>query len=445
MKTRRDYGEGSLYQRSDGRWMASIEAGTHPSGTRRRVTVSSKGCPGGCPPRCPHRAEIKKRLRDKRRAIEAGGVPTQSSRTTVKQWSAVYLDIKKKKLSPRGYNAAASPVRRWIVPTIGHRRLDALTPADLRAVEQAQRDAKRKGSTAAATHRALLTMLRAAIVEGHHVPQRVLLVEGPATTKSDRLDIPIPEALACLLVASGLRHGTRWALSLLYGARQGEALGLLEECVDFTRHEIRLEWQLDNLPYDHGCAGDAAATCEKRPASCPRRRFRVPEEYVARHLVDSWHLIRPKTDAGVRVLPMTEAFERAVKSWLEVRPDNPWGLVWPTLGGRPANDKHDLAEWHAIQGTAAVVVDPADERRILELAPLAVGHPGGRHWHTHECRNMVATQMGQADVDAQVMMSLLGHTDAKTTGGYRTVHHGPKLAAVQTVAELLPLPDRFGS
>lgn len=413
---RREWGEGSVYQRaSDWRWVGTVEL---PGEGRRRSTVSNRGCEGGCVPRCQHRTQLLKKLRRKQQEIEASGTPTQHAATTVKQWAAAWLEIKKRTLSPNGYNAAASPVRRWIVPTIGHKRLDALTPADLRAVADAQRAAGRRGATAAATHRTLLNMLRSAIVEGHQVPQRVLLVPAPKADKSDRMDLPVDQAVACLQVAAGLPHGVRWALALIYGPRQGEVLGLVEECLDFERKEIRLEWQLDNLPYN--VARDRSSG------------FRVPDGYEARHLVDAWHLVRPKSKKGVRVLPMTPAFEEALRRWLEIRPANPWGLVFPAADGTPANDKGDLAEWHAIQGEASYAVVPG------ATEPVLVGHPAGRYFHIHECRNVAATQLGEAGVDPVVIQSLLGHATAAQSGEYRRVHRAPKLAAIEAVAEVLP-------
>lgn len=396
MVKRREYGDGSIYQRaSDGRWVATIEVGESPTGKRRRVTVSAKT-----------RAEVVRKLRDKKLAIEQGGLPTQSARTTVKQWAAAWLEIKERQLSPRGYNAAASSVRRWIVPTIGHRRLDVLTPADLRAVADAQRQAGRKEATAAATHRTLLNMLRSAIVEGHQVPQRVLLVPAPRTAKSDRMDLSVEHSVACLRAAAELPHGTRWALALLYGVRQGEALGLTWDHVDFERDEIRIEWQLDNLPY-----------------RIPRDRssgFRVPDGYEARHLVDAWHLVRPKSKKGFRTLPMFGGFRRAMEAWRDAAPANPWGLVWPTTTGRPVNDKTDLREWHALQAQAGVA------------------HPAGRPYHVHECRNVTATQLGETGADPVVIQSLLGHATAAQSGDYRRIHRQPKKDALAKVAELLP-------
>lgn len=418
---RREYGEGSVYQRaSDGRWIGTIDVGETAKGTRRRITVSVRSTGKAK----TDRARCAAKLRDKRLAIEAAGVPTTGARTTVKQWAAAWLEIKQHQLSPRGYHAVASPLRRWIVPTIGHKRLDALTPADLRAVAEAQRAAGRKGATAAATHRTLLNMLRSAIVEGHHVPQRVLLVPAPKADASDRMDLSVAESVACLRIAADLPNGIRWALALVYGARQGEVLGLTEDHVNFHSHEIHLEWQLDTLPY---------RTSRDRSSG-----FRVPDAYEARHLVDSWHLVRPKTKKGFRVLPMTPAFEAALRDWLAVRPANPWGLVFPSSDGRPLNDKVDRTEWWAIQG-AASMASYADD---ADLGPVRVGHPAGRYYHIHECRNVTATQLGEAGVDPVVIQSLLGHATAAMSAEYRRIHRAPKLEAVEAVAALLPFTPR---
>lgn len=405
MADRREYGTGSLYQRtSDWRWIGTIEAGWNANGSRRRVPVSAKGCVDGCPPRCKHRAEIRRRLRDKQREIETDGLPTTSGSASVKRWADQWLTMKRTELRPKAYNAAASPVRKWIVPTIGHRRLDLLTPADVRAVHQACRAA---GRSSADVHRVLINLLRSAVAEGHAVPQRVLTVKAPATAPSDRAALTADETVAALQVASTLPHGTRWAVALLYGVRQGECLGLVEDCIDFDARVIRLEWQLQALPY-----------------VVPRDRssgFRVPDGFEARRLVDSWHLVRPKSRKGVRVLPLIPPMETALREWLNVRPANPWGLVWPAADGTPANPKADLIEWQGLQSVAEV------------------GHPAGRYYYVHECRNVAATLLDDEGASDSVITSLLGHASIVTSRGYMTAHDAAKREAVARVAARLQL------
>lgn len=388
---RRDYGTGSIYETAEGRFRGTIEAGWNANGTRRRVTASGKT-----------EAIVKRRLRDKARALDEG--QEVAGRVTVKAWADEYLAMRVTELSPKGYNAAASPIRKWVIPVIGHRRLDQLTPADIRAVDAAQRANGRQPND---TRRALGTMLRAARVEGHTVPERVLHVKAPPVARSDRLGMTVEEGLCCLEVASRLPHGTRWLVTLLYGMRQGECLGLTWDAVDFDAEEIRVEWQLQAFPW--------------LDRTDKRRGFRVPDNIEARHLIDAWHLKRPKTQQGYRIAPMLPQVRDGLLRWREVAPDNAWGLVWPTLTGRPANNKHDLAEWWAVQGTAEV------------------GHPSGRHYHVHECRNFAATMLGELGVDPFVIRTLLGHADVKTSEGYRNVPRGPLRDAMQRVGERLAL------
>jgi integrase len=396
---RRDHGSGSIYQRSsDGRWIGTFESGWTSKGTRRRITVSAKT-----------QAECKRRLRDKRLAVDRGELGT-SERTTVKAWAETYLEMRRRDLSPKGYNAAASPIRKWIVPTIGHRRLAQLTPADVRAVADAQRAA---GRQAADTHRVLKTMLKAAIAEGHPVPERLLHMDAPKVGKSDRRAMTVDQGLACIEEASRMPNGVRWLFTLVYGQRMGECLGLTWDAVDLIGHdeapygEAVIEWQLQPLPYNR-----------------PRDRssgFRVPDDHEARHLVDAYHLVRPKSRAGYRVAPLLAPVRDALLAWRQVAPESPHGLVWPEPNGRPRNDKHDRAEWHELQARAGVA------------------HPSGRPYHVHECRNFAATMLLDAEVPEHVIEDLLGHSALATSLKYRTRRRGPLLDAMQRVGERLHL------
>lgn len=399
MSKRRDHGAGSIYQRaSDGRWMGTFEAGWTSKGTRRRITVSAKT-----------EAECKRRLRDKRLAVDRGEVGT-TERTTVKAWAETYLDMRRRELSPKGYNAAASPIRKWIVPTIGHRRLAQLTPADVRAVADAQRAA---GRQPADTHRVLKTMLKAAIAEGHAVPERLLHMDAPRVGKSDRQAMTVDQGLACIEEASRMPNGVRWLFTLVYGQRMGECLGLTWDSIDLHPRddapfgEAVIEWQLQALPYNR-----------------PRDRssgFRVPDDHEARHLVDAYHLVRPKSRAGYRVAPLLQPIRDALLAWQAIAPESPHGLVWPEPNGRPRNDKHDRAEWHDLQARAGVA------------------HPAGRPYHVHETRNFAATMLLEAEVPEHVVTDLLGHSTVATSLRYRTRRRGPLLDAMQRVGERLQL------
>lgn len=398
-RKRRQYGTGSVHPRADGRWAATIEAGYTTRGTRRRITVTGKT-----------EAEAKAKLKEKQRQIAAEGTSSASSRTTVKAWSEDWLVMTQRTLRPRPWATDRSAVKQWIIPTVGHKRLEQLTPADVRAVSEAQRTAGRSTSTALRTHQTLTSMLRAAISEGHQVPRRVLDVKAPTKAANDRAAMSVPEALAMLQVASFLPHGSRWAMAFLHGMRQGECLGLTWDCVDLDAGLVTVEWELQSLPYVEPWNSASG--------------FRIPDGLKVRHLVDGYHLLPPKTKKGFRMVPLVPAMREALEDWKAIAPANPWGLVWPTDTGRPTYDKWDREEWQAIQCTAGV------------------GHPAGRYYHPHEARHTTATQLLEAGVDPHQITALMGHSSILTTHGYQHPTQRASLAALEAVAGVLELTPR---
>lgn len=407
--TRRDHGSGSIYRRHDhktcppldpetgqrakhkcrGRWVATVETGWTSSGTRRRVTLTAKT-----------EAEVKRKVRDKRAALERG--ENAVGRMTVKRWSEIWLPMKATELRPKAYNAVRGPLHEWIVPVIGHRRLSDLTPADVRNVTKAVRDAGRKGSTAAAVQRTLFNMLRGAILEGHTVPERVLLTKAPTTAKSDRMAPTVAETIAALQVAATLPHGMRWVFALVHGMRKAEVLGATWDQLDLDAGVYHVQWQLQRLPY--------------RDPKNKAAGFRLPDNLEVRHLYRAWHLTEAKTKAGEREHPLLESEVDALRRWRAIAPENPWGLIFPSIHGKPATEADDLEEWHAIQCTAGI------------------GHPGGRYYHVHECRNLAATQLRESGADDLTIMSLLGHTQITTSHAYMRVDLAAKRDALTRVA-----------
>lgn len=394
--TRREYGSGSVYQRADGRWMGTLDVGWSAKGTRRRITVSGKT-----------QAEAKRKLRDKRLAIEREGLAPTSSRATVKTWADQWLPMQERHLSPNAYAATRSAVTRWIVPTIGHKRLDLLTPGDIRAVSQAQRKADRSTSTAVRTHSVLTGLLKAAMAEGFTVPPRVLLTKKPTLAVNDRADIGVDNARAILEHAADLPHGSRWVAAFLQGIRQGEALGLTWPQVDLDAQTITISWQQQALPY--------------RISRDRSSGFRVPDGYEARQLKGALHLVRPKSKAGWRVIPLIDAMAAVLTAWREVCPPSSDELVWPNDDGTPRYYKADDREWYALQDAAGV------------------RHPTGRYFTVHEARHTTATLLLEAHVDHAVVIAILGHSSILTSRGYQHASQSVARAALDDIAARLQL------
>jgi integrase len=399
-RKRRDYGSGSVYQRKDGRWVGTIDAGWTERGTRRRVTVTARTEP-----------EAKRRLRAKALELGQHGNTTVSARATVRTWADEWLGIVERTLRPQSFTNTRSAVRKWIVPTIGQRRFEDLTPGDVRAVADAQRDAGLTSSSQRRTHSVLMQLLKAAHAEGHTVPPRVLAVAAPAPAASDRADLPLDAAVAVLGAAADLPHGSRWAAALLQGMRQGEALGLTWPAVDLDRSLLTISWQLQPLPY--------------RVARDRDSGFRIPDGYEARQLEGRLHLVRPKSKAGWRVIPLVPWMRSALVAWRDHQDEHgltsKHGLVWPRPDGGPVRSKDDDAEWRALQATAEVA------------------HPAERPFTVHEARHTTATLLLEGGVDPAVITAILGHSSIVTSRGYMHVNTAPLAEAMSRVAERLAL------
>jgi len=397
-RKRRQYGTGSIYQRSsDGRWFGAVQAGWKANGTRRTITRSAGT-----------EAEVKKKLAVLQRKITKDGVPALGTgRPTVKSWSETWLDFRKAELKPQPYTQDRSAVRKWIVPTIGHRRLDELTPGDIRAVGNALRTAGLKSSSALRVHATLTKMLKDASTEVGGVPTNVFDVRRPGVNPHDRQSMLLAEAVACLEVAVDLLpHSSRWATALLAGLRQAEALGLTRDRDLGSAFDV--SWQLQPLPYNVRYDRTSG--------------FRIPDHLEARQLEGRLHLTRPKSQAGIRLVPIVPWLRRALDAWYKIAPESPHGLIWPALDGGPATADDDLEEWYALQETAGV------------------RHPSGqRYYFGHETRHTTATLLLEAGVDPEVIKAIVGHSSIVATQAYLHASDALTAEALARVAARLQL------
>ncbi len=392
---RRQYGTGSVHQRkSDGRWIGTLEAGWTRNGTRRRVSATAST-----------EAECRKRLKVKAELLATDGAPAANPRTTVKAWSDEWLVRTQRDIRPKSWNANRSAVRQWIVPTLGHIKVAALTSRDIENFKDAMRD-KLAPSSISRTHNVLNKMLNDAVVEGFRIHPGVMKVKKIAPGKTTRTSLPLPQALKVLAEVEREPDPSRWVAMMLNGMRQGETLGLLRDHIDFEEHIIRVRWQLAELPY--------------KSNKDKHLGFRIPDNYEVRHLVDRWHLVPPKTESGNRDIPMTPWFEAALRQHLERAPYSPYGLVWCEPDGMPIDPKTDRENW----------------RRLQDVADIA--HRTGRHYDVHEGRHTTVTLLLELGVDRETVAKIVGQR--KLVEAYDHSDLMPKArAALEQLGERLAL------
>jgi integrase len=405
MARRRQRGEGSVFKRSDGQWVGSLDLG-YIDGKRRRKTVYGKT-----------QGEAVKKLSEARRAQAAGHVTTASM--TVGKWMPYWLEkIAGARVKPRTLATYRSYSEQYVVPAIGKVRLDRLTAAHVLAVHDKARADGRSETTANHAHWILHSALKDAQKHGKASRNVAELADTPATAASDRRALTLPEVLAVLASVQHDRLASRWLMAFMTGARQGEALGLTWDSVDFAAERIAFDWQLQRVPYRHGC--DPA--CGRRADRCDKRRVDIPARYEWRHLEGNQYLLRPKTKKSRRVIDLPpplhaalldrNALYRAEAS--EYGTDH--GLVWPRPDGRPIDGRADYMDW---QGRL----------RLSGIPPLPL----------HSARHSTATLLDAFGVPQHIVMSILGHSDVTTTRGYTHVDLRQQRAAFDQLGEALRL------
>jgi len=333
------------------RYAIQIEAGWTPRGTRRRIVVYGVT-----------KRECLAKARAKQRELDTVGAPEESTRAgmTVKAWAEVWLERQERELRPSAYNATRSQMRQWVIPTIGHKRLDRLSPPDVRAVSSAMDRAGLATSSIRRAHGELVRMLGDAYKDGHQVPERSRLTEfgrRKRVVKSSRSDFAPDEARALMRTLESRDDRARWLLALVAGMRPAEVRGLTWKCVDLDAGIVTAAWQLQPLPYK--IPGDRSSG------------FRVPRDFEAIHLHDAFHLVRPKTAHGERVVPLTPTVAEALRRWREIAPESPYDLVFCRPNGRALDDKRDREAWWALLDLAGLDRRPLYDARHQALSRLS--------------------------------------------------------------------------
>lgn len=398
--SRDDYGTGTIFPRADRKgFVGRIEAGRNPNGSRRRIERTGKT-----------EREVRRKLNKVLRVMETDGVEAAAARSiSVAVWADQWLAIVSRVLRPKSYATTRSAIQKWVVPTIGRRKLDRLTRADLRDVQDAQRAGGLKSSSIRRTHTIVVKMLKDAEAEGYRVPTNVLTMTAPPAGESDRMALPPGDLVKVLAEVAEDPDPSRWIAALFQGVRPAERLGLTWSCVDFEHDVLDISWQLQALPYLDTANKDAG--------------FRVPDGFVSRQLAGRWHLVRPKTSKGQRFLPMTPWMRSALLAWRDVAPASPLDLVWCTADGLPIDPADALAEWRALQQRAGVT-HPSRTTAVKDEHGMETYVADT--YVLHEARHTTATLLKQLGVDESVIIAILGHATYAST---RVYVHDDQLAA----------------
>jgi integrase len=233
-KTRRGRGEGSICQRSDGRWMARIGIGQDATGKRLTKTLYGK---------------TKKEVADKLTA-EASALLTGSSvnpgRMTLADLLGKWLEESAKPNTARGtYANYKRIVDSHVVPNIGGVKLSAVRPLHvqtlLSTLEKAEVGARTRQYVYVTLHRAFKVAMRWQLLTRNPCDG----VTPPRVAKRQVKPLTAAQAKVLLEKAKSTRYYALYLLALTTGMRQGELFALSWKDVDLKRGVLQVRHSLE--------------------------------------------------------------------------------------------------------------------------------------------------------------------------------------------------------
>ena len=229
---RRGHGEGSIYQRKDGRWAASISLEN-----RKRKTFYGKT-------RREVQEQLKVALREQQQGMLATG-PQQSMKHYLEYWLE---EVHKPSILSTTYRGYRIFLNKHILPALGHVQLQRLTSQQV----QAFYTKKLKEGLAAKTVRNMHGLLHKALdnaVRWGLVPRNVSdAVSLPRQTRHEIQPLNRVQAQRLLEAAKGHALQGLLTLAVTTGMREGELLALRWQDIDFDTQSLQNRRSMSFIP-----------------------------------------------------------------------------------------------------------------------------------------------------------------------------------------------------
>lgn len=354
---RRGNSEGSIYQRADGRWVASLFE-PQPMGPATRTSIYGRT-----------RVEVAAKLRAAQHRVDTGrkvGNSRDSVGSYLERWLTESLPGS---VRPRTLESYASTCRLHLIPALGHLRLGELDADHVEAFLAAKsKSVSARGTdlsprSVAYMHAVLRLALDNARRRGYVDRNVAALVKPPRVSRHEIVPYTVEDARTLLSVAASDRLYALYSVAVAIGLRKGEALGLHWSDVDLDAGTLHVRVALQRV-------GGRLEFAEPKTARS-RRTISLPETSVE---VLRDHRARQDAERLAAVI------------WADC------DLVFTTPIGTP--------------------IDPRNVNRQLDAL---IERAGIRRLRFHDLRHTCATLLLAQGVDLRVIMQILGHSTVSTT------------------------------
>jgi integrase len=272
---KRKYGEGSIFERADGRWVVTLRG----SGKRKFIYCAT-----------PEEATV---ALARARNQQLDGIPFTDARLTVGRWLETWLkNMKPPSTAPKTWISYEGFVRLHLAPCLGDIRLKELQPQHVRDFMSQCLGTGLSPRTVKHLRDALRAALNQAI--GDDLIQRNVAARvKPPEMEPRALDVYTPaEARMLIEAARGHRLEALFTAATALGLRKGECLGLQWPDIDFARLALTVAHNLQRVKRvrrgDVVKAGEAKTErlLQRRPKGKKIKSLRMPAavaEALLRH------------------------------------------------------------------------------------------------------------------------------------------------------------------
>jgi integrase len=225
---------GSIYRRADGYWVASVSIGSYAA-RRRKVGYGRT------------RQEAQQALADALREQQHGVLIPGRSQTVGEFLTRWLEDTVRPGVRPLTFKSYSEITHQHLIPGIGRIRLTGLTPQHVQALVN---EKARDGLSPRTVHylRAVLRNALNKALRWSLVLRNVAeLVDVPRIPRTERPTLDVNQARRFLAVTRDHNLEALYTVALALGLRQGEALGLKWEDIDFTARTLTVRRALQRI------------------------------------------------------------------------------------------------------------------------------------------------------------------------------------------------------
>jgi len=229
--TRRAPGEGSIYRRKDGRWVGQAHKDT---GGRSFVYGRTQ-------------RDVREQLTVIRRELQQGIAPITGRMPLARYLESWLIDSAKPTLRASTFVSYRTIVRKHLIPKLGRVQLAKLTPLMIERFLNERIETGLSPRRVQYIHAVLRRALNRAMKAGY-IGRNVSTLVDPPRVPHKEIEPFTPSQVRVLLEATkGNRLEALYSVALAVGLRQGEALGLRWEDVDFEAGLIHARFELQRL------------------------------------------------------------------------------------------------------------------------------------------------------------------------------------------------------